>query len=215
MGKLKLIIVLAIIAFSAKENYAQYNFENHDLIDQQYQLVYAGCKNQIIISGLSNIHHAYLTSSASAVTQLNDSTYRLKPRYRTHMDTLRLFINDEFVQKELFLVMHPPVSSVQLGNIASEQASIDTILNNINLNLITESLYKDYEIIKSFQIKIMNADGEVIKIFPITNGITLTKEHLETIKTLQKGDQIEVGDIKVRSAQGMTRRKPNFIVTIG
>ncbi len=214
MGKLKLIIVLVIIAFSVKENYAQYSFENRNLIDQQYQLVYAGCKNEIIISGLSDIHHAYLTSSASAVTQLNDSTYRLKPRYRSHMDTLRLFINDEFVQKELFLVMHPPVSSVRLGNIDSERVSIDTILNNSNLNLITESLYKDYEVIKSFQIIIMNAAGEKIKTFPITNGISLTKEHLEIIKTLKKGDQIEIGDIKVRSAQGMIRRKPNFIVTV-
>lgn len=194
--------------------YGQMGFVNQNLTDQQYKLIYAGCKNKIIISGLPEAGHAYLTASASTVTQVNDSTYILKPRYRTHMDTLRLFINEEFVQKELFLVMHPPLAKIQLGKIETEYAEVKTILKNGYLNLEVGGFYKDYEVLVSFNMKILDVDGNELKTFEPTLGTQLTRGQLEFIKTLKIGNQIQFSEIKVRSAQGMIRKKPIYTLKI-
>ncbi len=195
-------------------SYGQMDFTNNSLTDLQYKLVYAGCKNEIIISGLPEVEHTYLTASASSVTQVNDSTFILKPRYRTHMDTLRFFINDEEMQKELFLVMHPPLANVQLGEIETEYATVKSILNNPYLNLEVGGFYKDYEVLVSFQLKILDVDGKETKTFDPTIGIQLTSAQLNYIKTLKQGEQLQFSEIKVRSAQGMIRKKPIYTLKI-
>jgi hypothetical protein len=190
------------------------DFTNNHLTDQQYKLVYAGCKNEIIISGLPGVEHTYLTSSASSVTQVNDSTFILKPRYRSHMDTLRFYINDEEVQTELFLVMHPPLANVRLGEIETEYTTVKAILKNAYLFLEVGGFYKDYEVLVSFQLKILDVDGNEIKTFDPTLGAELTTAQLDYIKTLKQGQQVQFNDIKVRSAQGMIRKKPVYTLKI-
>jgi hypothetical protein len=214
LANLKLIILFILSAVLSTDTYTQYDFGNYNLHDQQYQLVYAGCKNEIIISGLPEIKHAYLTSSGSTVTQLNDSTYILKPRYRLHMDTLRLFINDELVQQELFMVMHPPLVKVQLGNIDSATVQIESILKNAYLNLIIDGFYKDYEVVTTFQLKILDENNAIIKTFEPNKGSQLTQKQLEFIKTLKTGNKLEFSEIIVHSAQGMKRKKRVYLLTI-
>ncbi|NOQ73716.1 MAG: hypothetical protein GQ574_17040 [Crocinitomix sp.] len=214
MSNFKFIVLFILTAVLSTDTYTQYVFGNYNLHDQQYQLVYAGCKNEIIISGLSEVKHAYLTSSGSTVTQLNDSTYILKPRYRLHMDTLRLFINDELVQKELFMVMHPPTVKVQLGEIETTAVAIKTILKNAYLNLIIDGFYKDYEVLTAFKLNILDQNGVIIKTFEPNVNTRLTKEQIEFIKTLKSGNQLEFSQIIVSSAQGMKRKKPVYVLTI-
>lgn len=214
MSNFKLIVLLVLATVLSADSYAQLNFSNYNLNDQQYQLVYAGCKNKIIISGLPEVKHAYLTSSGSMVTQVNDSTYILKPRYRLHMDTLRLFIDEELVQQELFMVMHPPVVKVQLGNIDAETVSIKTILKNTYLNLIIDGFYKDYEVVSTFELKILDENNVLVKAFAPNNSADLTAAQLKFIKTLKTGHQLEFSEIKVQSAQGVKRKKPVYILKI-
>ena len=214
MINFKLITFFILATVFSTGAYTQYVFGNYNLYDQQYQLVYAGCNNEIIISGLPEVGHGYLTSSGSTVKQLNDSTYILKPRYRLHMDTLRLFINDELVQQELFMVMHPPNVKVQLGEIETTAVSKKTILKNPYLNLIIVCFYKDYEVITAFQLTVLDENNAIIKTFELNEGRNLTMEQLEFIKTLKSGTQLEFSKITVRSAQGMKRKKPVYILKL-
>jgi hypothetical protein len=214
LGHLKLILLVILATAISTDGYSQFNFANYNLHDQQYQLVYSGCKNKIIIAGLPEIKYAYLTSSGSSVKQLNDSTYILKPLHRLHMDTLKLYIDDELVQQELFMVMPAPTILVQLGEIEVDNVSVKMILKNTYLNLIIDGFYKDYEVVSTFQLNILDKNNAIIKTFALNNTAQLTQKQLEYIKTLKTGHQLEFSEIKVKSAQGITRKKPVYILKI-
>ncbi|HYH14581.1 MAG TPA: hypothetical protein VD794_05150 [Flavisolibacter sp.] len=189
---LMLYLLLALPLFSI----GQITLTSLNVNHPDSNVVFIGLDNYLKIGGIDSGKNIQLstTKASASVSKVSADKFLIRVStvgetpfdiYDYSTPTKKLLLSKSFSAQVL------PGPEVRLGNAANSKLTIQEILTNPSLQVyLPHSSYQHAFTTSSFKLLIKNALGATLHIFDFTTGIKLTREQLQIIQGLSKGDQL-------------------------
>jgi len=193
---MKLIAIYLLLHISVTKMHAQPVLYNTDLNKPDSNILFIG-KNRLKLATQLDFKTLKITSKKSKV--IVDDNYIIVTPYNLGIDTISILKGNKLIVSKIYHIQKRTFPLAQLAFSIDSIISIEKILSNPILNLV--SLYRIKSDIVNYTCTVTKKSENIKPYnFGEINGFWLTQDIIEIIKTLKSGDSIKFNNIKVLGA---------------
>jgi hypothetical protein len=174
--------LVCIILFLSLKSYSQVTIKNTSLIKPDTNALIYDVENYLNVAGSSSKVNL-VSSAGNAITDEGNNRFKVDVNSKKP-ETLLVFSGKKLLLEKNFFIDTSSNIKVQLGNIASDTATIAEILANRGLRVTTNSLYNASLRVLSFRINLISPSSGILYTSDRIEGNLLTTEQQNHIKSL-------------------------------
>ena len=202
---------IIIFCFSPFIAFAQVHIYNSNLTDTSRLVLFDHYNDIVIESNLPG--EISLRTTGSNIEWQQENKFRLRPRYYSETDTLKVYVNNELVAIKPVSIELLPDIAAGIGNNADTVLTRGQLLADPFLKAIYRgSVYRSNVAITSFEMSGVTKDGDDFMVY--APGNMFTPEQIEILKNLSPGSKILFTRIRALGPDSRVRLLKPFTLTI-
>jgi hypothetical protein len=199
--------------FVGLSSLAQVELINMSISETNAKYLYLSKTNQLYLKNVDASKTYEVKIDENTLEKTDQAQFAYKGPFQEQVK-FDIYEDNVLVKSEVFHARRAGDSDITIGNIMSESAKIDEVLESPAFVIHSYDTYIEDEYVRSFTMKIIGENNQVKRSFETVSGHVFTSEQIEMIATLQAGDKIEISELVYTDSEGISRKKPTFAITI-